>query len=111
MIEVMKTVFISEDTFDQESFAAFLASVPDRDVSRYELIGGKIVMSPPAGWPHGEAEIDVAYILRSHVAPRGLGTVCGGSQGYELPTGDTVAPDASVILKSRLERGPPPVVG
>jgi Uma2 family endonuclease len=107
----MKTVFVSEETFDQESFAAFVASLPDHDLSKYELIKGRIIMNPPSSWPYGEAEANALYILKAHVKSRDLGMVCGSTQGYELPTGHTVAPDASVILKSRLQRGPRPVAG
>ena len=99
------------ETLDQASFAAFVLSLPDDDLSRYELIDGRITIEPLSTWPYGEAEAEALYVLQSHVKPRGLGKVCGSSQGYELPTGHTVAPDASVILKSRLERGPSPVPG
>ena len=107
----MQVTFISETVFDQESFAEFVASRPDFDINRYELVGGKIVMIPPSNWPYGEAEVDLCAILRNHVKAAGLGMVGGPTQGYELPNGHTVAPDASVVLNERLERGPPRVRG
>jgi len=107
----MKTVFISESSFDQRSFAEFVASISGQDPNKYELIGGKIVMNPPAGWPYGEAELGIGSILYARVKGRRLGIATGPSQGYELPTGDTVAPEASVILNERLQRGPTPEVG
>jgi Uma2 family endonuclease len=110
-ISCMKGAFISEDMFDQKSFEEFVSSLPGDDLFKYELINGRIIMNPPSGWPDGEAEGDVAYLLKSHVKPRALGMVCGATQGYELPNGHTVAPDASVILKGRLEQGPKPVMG
>ena len=107
----MQVTFISETVFDQESFTEFVAALPDTDINRYELVGGKILMLPPSSWPYGEAEVDLCAVLRNHVKAGGLGMVGGPTQGYELPNGHTVAPDASVILKERLEQGPPRVKG
>jgi Uma2 family endonuclease len=105
------SAFISEEAFDQASFAVFVASLPPDDLSKYELIHGRIIMNPPSGWPYGEYELGIGALLYHHVRRQGLGKAFGPSQGYELPTGETVAPDASVILKDRLERGPPPISG
>src|SRR5206468_9382076 len=90
--EVVKMPHFPEATLDQESFAAFLASRPDDDISKYELIGGKVFVSPPSSWPYGEAELNVGRILADHVTGLHLGRVCGPSQGYDLPGGHTLAP-------------------
>ena len=54
------------------------------DVNRYELIGGRIVMTPPAGWPHGSTEATIVHRLRAFVERRKLGVVFGSSTGYDL---------------------------
>lgn len=40
-----------------------------------------------------------------------LGKVFGSSQGFELPSGDTVEPDVSFVSRERWEAGPAPVAG
>lgn len=105
------TAFISEEAFDQPSFAEFVASLPADDLCKYELIHGRIIMNPPSGWPYGEYDLGVGALLYHHVRRQGIGKAFGPSQGFELPTGETVAPDASVILNDRLARGPQPVPG
>lgn len=99
--------FISEETLTQDEFAAWVAGHPDR--SRCELIEGRIVMNPPAGWPHGRLAARLVYLLEAAVEGRGL--VCESSAGFELPTGDTVEPDVSYVSRARLEKGPAPEEG
>lgn len=103
----LAVVFVSEEHYDQVSFEEFLHSRSHLDSNRYELIDGRIVMNPPTSWPYGEAELDVAAILRAHVKDKNVGMAGGSSLGYELPNGHTVAPDASVVLHERLRSGPP----
>ena len=50
---VSQTVFRSDETFTQESFRLWLDERPASDLNHYELLNGRIVMTPPAGWPHG----------------------------------------------------------
>jgi Uma2 family endonuclease len=76
------------------------------DLNRYELVSGRIVMMPPAGWGHGETESNVSYILRDFVRKHDLGRVFGSSTGYNLPSGDTLEPDASFISHERWAAGP-----
>lgn len=101
--------FVSEATLNQAEFAAWLAR--HADDNRYELLGGRVIMNPPSSWPEGEGEADLVSLIRAHARAGGLGRVFGPSQGFELPTGDTLAPDVSFISKSRWEAGPPPVQG
>jgi Uma2 family endonuclease len=103
--------FVSESSVSQEEFARWVAERPAGDLNRYELLEGRIVMNPPAGWPEGEGELSVASILRVYVLSRNLGRVFGPSQGFEMPTGDTVAPDAAYISQQRWEAGPRPEPG
>jgi Uma2 family endonuclease len=68
-------------------------------------------VSSPAGHPHGLVEVRLGAALAVHVAERALGRVLGSSQGYELPSGDTLEPDAAFISHARWVAGPPPVAG
>lgn len=99
--------FRSEDRFTQRQFRRWLVDVGAGDPNRYELLRGQIVMSPPAGWARGRIEARLARLLDEHVSRHGLGIVLGASTGYELPSGDTVQPDASFVSSERLERRPP----
>lgn len=96
---VSEPVFESITTMDQPSFARWVAQ-REWDSYRYELLHGRVVMSPPAGYPHGA----VAVRISSPIAPLARATgaiVFDSSQGFELPTGDTVAPDVSVVSAER----------
>jgi Uma2 family endonuclease len=46
--------------------------------------------------------------LEDFVSKHNLGTVFGSSAGYELPSGDTLEPDASFISRERWSKGPEP---
>jgi Uma2 family endonuclease len=103
-----QTAFRSEERFDQRQFRRWLDARPSSDINHYELLNGRIVMAPPAGWPHGRIEVKLASALHQHVAGRELGVVLGSSTGFDLPSGDTVEPDVSFISSERLAAGPAP---
>jgi Uma2 family endonuclease len=106
-----QTAFVSTETFTQDEFEAWLADLPSQDDNHYELLNGSIVMSPPAGWPHGNVEAKIVYHLVASARPYQLGEVFGSSTGYRLPSGDTVEPDVSFISSARLQAGPAPQRG
>ena len=54
---------------------------------RYELLGGRVVMTPPAGHPHGLIEGRLAVPLGQFIQEHRLGVYLGSSQGFELPSG------------------------
>ena len=95
----------------QDEFETWCLSLDGSDLGRYEFLYGCVVAEPPAGWPHGKLDMSIGYHLTSHVEERGLGLVFGSSQGFALPSGDTVAPDSAVILRGTWEAAPPPVPG
>src|SRR4051812_42518192 len=109
--DLMELTFVSERTLTQEEFTAWVSTRPPADEAKYELLGGRVVMNPPSGWPEGEGEGDVLVAIKRLVRQSGLGRVFGPSQGFELPTGDTVAPDASFVSRERWEAGPRPEPG
>jgi Uma2 family endonuclease len=106
-----QTAFRSEETFTQREFRRWLGERPRSDINHYELIHGRIVMTPPAGWPHGRIEARLARAIEEHVERNGLGIVLGSSTGYDFPSGDTVEPDVSYISAERLAAGPAPQPG
>lgn len=103
-----ETAFRSEEQFDQAEFRRWLDARPASDLNHYELIDGRILMTPPSGWPHGGVEGEIVRRLGTYVKEHQLGIVLGSSTGYDLPSGDTVAPDVSFIGAERLATGPKP---
>jgi Uma2 family endonuclease len=106
-----ETAFISTETFTQKEFKRWLDKRPASDINHYELLRGKIVMSLPAGWPHGSVEANILGPLVTFVRTYKLGQMLGSSAGYDLPSGDTVEPDISFIAAARLAAGPSPQLG
>jgi Uma2 family endonuclease len=100
------TSFVSDETFSQAEFRRWLEHRPPSDIQHYELIRGRIVMSPPAGGRHGGVGSRLNQLLRNHAASRGR--VFDASTGYELPSGDTLEPDVSFISRERWNAGPRP---
>jgi Uma2 family endonuclease len=68
-------------------------------------------MTPPAGHPHGLIEGKLAGLLEPFIRDRQIGVYLGSSQGFELPSGDTVAPDHSFVSTERWQAMPPPQEG
>jgi Uma2 family endonuclease len=105
-------VFESTRTVAQDEFEEFVQERERAgDVAHYELLNGRIVMTPPAGYPHGEVESNLVQIVGAFVRARGLGKVLGSSQGFALPSGDTVEPDLSFVSRERWSAAPPPEHG
>ncbi|HEY8207024.1 MAG TPA: Uma2 family endonuclease [Myxococcaceae bacterium] len=72
------------------------------DVNGYELLNGRVVMNPPAGWPHGAVGSTIQWLLNDRVRRNNLGLVFDSSQGFHLPSGDVVEPDHSFVSNERL---------
>ena len=101
-----KVSAMSPDEFEEWVFAR-----PDTDLNHYELLDGEIVMSPPAGWPHGKVGGSLQFLLQTFVRAKALGTVFDSSQGFVLPSGDVVEPDHSFVSNERWAAAPDPVDG
>ena len=106
-----ETAFRSDEHFTQDEFRRWLDDRPQSDINHYELINGRIVMTPPAGWPHGRIGTCLTSVLNQYVNSRKLGMVLDSSTGYDLPSGDTLEPDVSFVTTKRVAAGPPPVEG
>lgn len=105
---VREPSFESLEGMTQEAFAEWIERHEPLGVARYELLNGRIVMTPPAGYPHGGLGVRIARAISDHA---GDGLVFESSQGYALPSGDTVGPDVTFVSRSRWEAGPKPAVG
>ena len=106
-----QTAFVSTEIFTQKEFKRWLDERPASDLNHYELLRGRIVMSPPAGWPHGSVGANILAPIVSFVRAHNLGQVLNSSAGYDLPSGDTVEPDISFISAARFAAGPAPQFG
>lgn len=105
-------VFESIQSLTQQEFAAFVEERERRgDPAHYELLNGRVVMNPPAGYPHGEIGNNVQWVLAKIVRQNKLGKVFDSSQGFELPSGDTVEPDHSFVSFTRWAAAPAPEFG
>jgi Uma2 family endonuclease len=103
-------VFESIDSMTPSEFAGWVerASLAP---GRYELLNGRVVMTPPASYPHGGVGATLVRAIGNHVEASASGRVFDASQGFELPSGDTVEPDVTFISHARWIQGPPPEEG
>lgn len=92
----MKTL-AEDETWTEEK----LLSLPD-DGNKYELVGGKLVMTP-AGIEHERIGARLIGALERIVREKKLGIVCGSSAGYWMKGGNLRSPDISFIAKERLQ--------
>jgi Uma2 family endonuclease len=104
-------VFESTRMLTQEAFGVWVRERSGWDLNHYELLQGRVTMTPPAGYPHGEIEANVLALLHAFAKPRALGRVFGSSQGYDLPSGDTLEPDVSFVSTRRWQEAPTPEEG
>lgn len=95
--------FQSLEEYTLEDFLEFLANLLPVDVNRYELIQGRIVMTPPAGYGHGSSESRINGQVWNLVFRKKLGVCLGSSTGLILPSGDFVQPDFTFVSNDRLK--------
>jgi len=107
MSALPELAFESTTTLSQEEFSEWV-SHQSWDLNHYELLNGRVVMTPPARDPHARVEVRLARIVGSFVHDRGLGECLGSSQGIELPSGDTLQPDFSFVSSARRSAMGPP---
>jgi Uma2 family endonuclease len=103
--------FRSLEPMTQEEFARWLETLPANDLHHYELLDGFIVMEPPAGWPHGVVGGEVLHRIKLHLGRQPLGYAFDSSQGFNLPSGDTVEPDVAFVSVERWNTLARPVRG
>ncbi|HVN85411.1 MAG TPA: Uma2 family endonuclease [Candidatus Binatia bacterium] len=106
-MKAAQTAFRSEETFTQREFRRRLDERPSSDSNHYELLDGRIVMTPPVGWTHSSVASMLVHALIHHVRAHRLGVVFESSAGYELPSRDTLEPDVSFVSTARFATRPP----
>lgn len=86
--------------------------LPDDD-TRLELVRGKVVREPPAGFEHGRLANRILYMLTRFVEEHGGGEILASETGFVLfeepPT--VRAPDAAFVAKGRVPTPAPPGFG
>jgi len=87
--------------------------LPDETGWRAELVRGRVVREPAAGFEHGRIAAVVASVLTRFVDERGLGVVVGAETGFALSEDPPIvrAPDAAFIAAARLPVGTTSVQG
>jgi Uma2 family endonuclease len=73
-----------------------------------ELIAGEIVKMTPTGYQHGDIELTIGSLLRTHAARNKLGRVVSGEAGFLISRDpDTVrAPDVAFVRQDRQPKSP-----
>lgn len=69
---------------------------------RAELVRGELIMSPPAGEPHGRQHVELGYLLRAHVAE---GYLVALDLLTRMAETSDFAPDASIYPEARDAEG------
>lgn len=85
-----------------EQFFEFCQANRDVRIERNEA--GEVIIMPPTGWETGDKNSEINYQLRQWTKQDGRGKCVDSSAGYKMPNGSIMAPDASWILKERLEQ-------
>jgi Uma2 family endonuclease len=94
----MEISFEATTTMSPTEFEQWVAERTPSDLNHYELLNGRVVMTPPAGYPHGSVEAKLVHRL---CQAAGVGQAFGSSQGFVLPDGSTIEPDFSWVGAER----------
>lgn len=76
----------------------------NRDVRIERSSRGEVIIMPPTGWETGDRNAEITAQLRNWTKQDGRGKSADSSAGYKMPNGAIMSPDASWILKKRLEK-------
>lgn len=76
----------------------------NRDVRIERNKDGEIIIMPPTGANTGERNSEINFQLKLWAKKNKRGKTYDSSTGFVLPNGATISPDASWILKERLEK-------
>lgn len=109
LVGVILPTFESVESFTPEELLRFVEDEEARgSLYHYELLDGRIHMTPPAGGTHSVAQGNLFGALHRFVTDAKLGRVYGSSAGYRLPTNDVVEPDIAFVSNER-HAGMPPI--
>lgn len=85
-----------------EQFFEFCQS--NRDVRIERSSQGEVIIMPPTGWETGNKNAEIIVQLGNWAKKDRRGKSADSSAGYKMPNGAVMSPDASWILKERLEK-------
>lgn len=85
----------------------FEFSNANKDVRIERNAQGEVIIMPPTGWETGDQNAEITTQLRIWAKQDKTGRSADSSTGYVLPNSAIMSPDASWILKERLEQIPP----
>ena len=88
-----------------EQFFEFCQANHDVRIERNSR--GEIIIMPPTGWETSDKNSEINFQLRLWAKKDKRGKVAESSGGYKMPNGAVMSPDASWILKERLEKVSP----
>ena len=100
MLTMEEPIFESVTSMDVDEFEEWVLERAAWDIHHYELLHGRVIAMPPAGYPHGRVEVRFTARLAA-AADRVGAQVFGWSQGFVFPSGDALEPDATVISAER----------
>ncbi len=87
---------------DDDQFFDFCQA--NRDVRIERSKDGEIIIMPPTGSETGERNAEITMQLRIWAKKNKQGKSYDSSTGFILPNGATISPDASWVLKKRIEK-------
>ncbi len=76
----------------------------NRDVRIERNAQGEVIIMPPTGWNTGDGNSEINFQLRLWKKKDKTGKCVDSSTGYVLPNSAIMSPDASWILKERLDK-------
>jgi Uma2 family endonuclease len=78
-----------------------------KDGTKYELLGGKVSMTP-AGLQHEEIGVKLLAAMIKYLEQQPLGHLYGSSAGFRLSDDTVLSPDLSFVRSERLPTGRSP---
>ncbi len=79
-----------------------LVGFPD-DGNRYEIIGGKLVVSPSPTYRHQQVSFRLSLVLGEYIAAHGNAQAVAAPMDVHLSPNDVVQPDLLVVLAERAD--------
>jgi Uma2 family endonuclease len=75
-----------------------------KDGRKYELVDGKILVSP-SGFRHAEIVVNIVHIIATFLEGHPIGKVCADNLGINLPNGNLRSPDVTFARNEKLPTG------
>jgi len=79
-----------------------IEGLPENTDKVFELLNGDLYEMTPPSHKHAAISSRILNAIRRYLDVHDIGVAYGDNTGYDLPTGDTLIPDASFIAYDRL---------